>query len=271
MGFWQGDFGTGAPTGSGVNEPAGVNPCLYYGPVTAAGVSNGGTPQPIFRLGTVAKGTEESEFVFCKLVLATATDLLPGQAYGIDNDYTMTLLTTTADLLGGQVVFAQVFANALAAGTYYIWAQRAGHAAVQAASGTVIGGTGQTGATGGALSFPATGGNATMQVEPARAVIADAGFTFTGDTVSGTPTIKNVSSIKNLTRGTLIAGTGIPATTAIGGIRKVANSWWIDMVLSTTGNLTTARNATATNATVTVTATGTLPAVINRPLQTKVY
>src|SRR5271155_3787325 len=84
---WQGDFGKGVSTGSGVWSDPGANPCLLYGPATPAGVSNQGVPLPNWRLGMVVNGDSGSEFVYARLVLAATTDLLPGQGYFLDKDF----------------------------------------------------------------------------------------------------------------------------------------------------------------------------------------
>src|SRR5665213_2075317 len=78
---WQGDFGTGQATGSGVWSDPGVNPCKLYGPLPAAGQTGQGVLLPPYKVGMVVNGDLGAEFVLGKLVLAGTTDLLPGQGY----------------------------------------------------------------------------------------------------------------------------------------------------------------------------------------------
>ncbi len=46
MTVYQGDFGKGVATGSGVWSDPGANPCILYGPQVAAGLSSNGAPLP---------------------------------------------------------------------------------------------------------------------------------------------------------------------------------------------------------------------------------
>jgi hypothetical protein len=267
--IWQGDFGKGVPTGSGVWSDPGVNPCLVYGPVPAAGISDNGVPFPSQRLGMVVTGDAGAEFIMGKLVLAAATDLLPGQAYELDEDYNMTLLTGGNSVLNAEVVLAQVWYPQCPAGTYYVWGQRAGRAAAIMAAASVATGYAETTATAGMLKYPATPTAGQKSVAPASAITASAGFTFTAATVNGSPTLTNVSSIKDLALGALLAGTGIPANANIAAIRKTGNSWAIDIGTNTAGAYATLQNATANGTGVTVTVSGTLPVQLDWPTLNK--
>lgn len=269
MAIWQGDFGTGQSTGSGVWGDPGANPCKAYGPIPAAGVSSQGIPQPQFRLGMVMSGDLGAEFVYGKLVLASVTDLTPGLAYQLDKDYNMTLLTTSNSVLNEEVVFAQVWAPQLAAGTYYIWGQRAGRAAGQVAAASVATGFGETTATAGVLKYPASATAGSKSVSPSSSYLASAGFTFTCTTTSGSPTLTNVSSILDLAPGAALAGTGIPANAIATNIRKTGNTWAIDMGTSGAGNLTTLQNATANGSAIVTTVTGILPINLDWPTLNK--
>jgi hypothetical protein len=263
MSVFQGDFGRGVQTGSGVWSDAGVNPCILYGPAPASGVSNQGLPVPQFKVGTVYTGDQGSEFVFCKLVLSGTTDLLPGDAYFWDEYWTLTLFsgTNANNTLNAEVGVGQVFAPATVAGTYYLWVQRAGHAAVRAVSGSVATGFGETSSTAGAMKFPASATASQKSVTPASAFVASSGITFTGNTTNGSPYITNVVSamtgggITDLVPGMTITGTNLPSNSCIAAIDKQTDGWRISIGTSTTGAQSTLQNATgtATGTTFTVT------------------
>jgi len=255
MTVFQGDFGKGQPTGSGVWSDPGANPCLLYGPQVAAGVSNQGAPQPTWRLGMVVSGDLGSEFVYARLLLGGTTDLLPGQAYQLDKDYNAVLLTTANAVLNQEVVVLNVWAPQTAAGTYFGWFQRAGHVSVQAAAASVATGFGETTATAGQLKFPATPTAGQKSVSPTSAYQASSGITFTGNTATGSPTISGVSAIGELQLGQVITGTGLPANAIIAAIRRTGASWAIDIGANTAGSYATLQNATANGTGVTFTVT----------------
>lgn len=264
MSVWTGK------NGSGIWSDPGADPTVAYGPVPAAGQTGQGILLPPFKVGMVVTGDLGTEFVLCKLVLAAATDLIPGQAYQWDKDYTATLLTTAGSVLNQEVGFAQIYASQLAIGTYYIWLGRAGHMPVNTIAGTVANGYGETSATAGALKFPAAPTAGSKSVSPTSAYVASAGFTFTANVTNGSPTLTNVSSLTDLALGALISGTGIPANANIQAIRSVGGGKFaIDIGTSTAGNLNVLQNATATNAAVTITVTGTLPVNVDWPTLNK--
>jgi hypothetical protein len=264
MSVWTGK------NGSGVWSDPGADPTVAYGPVPASGVTSNGIPLPPFKPGMVVTGDLGTEFILCKLVLAAATDLIPGQAYQWDKDYLATILTTAASVLNEEVGFAQIYANQLAAGTYYVWLGRSGHLPVVCATGTVATGSGETTATAGALKFPASPTAGSKSVSPTSAYVASAGFTFTANTVNGSPTLTNLSSVTDLCLGALISGTGIPANANIQAIRAVGGGKYaIDIGTSTSGALSTLQNATATGTAVTITVTGTLPVNVDWPTLNK--
>lgn len=261
---WQGDFGKGIPTGSGVWSDPGANPCLVYGPANAAGVSNQGLPVPQWRMGMTMEGDLGAEFVFCKLVLAGTTDLLPGDCYFIDGNFALTLFSATnaSNIIGDEVGVGQAFSPALVAGTYYLWIQRAGRASIRAIAASVANGKGETNATtAGTMKFPASATAGQKSVSPASAYIASSGVTFTGNTVNGSPYITNVVSamsgggITDLVPGQTITGTNMPSNACIAAIDKQGSGWRITIGTSTTGAQSTAQNATgtATGTTFTVT------------------
>lgn len=246
---WQGDFGKGISTGSGVQTDIGANPCILYGPGVSASGSNGtGVIQPQFRLGTVIAGDLGSEFVYCKLTLAAVTDVLPGQVYQLDKDYNATLLTTANSVLNEEAVVLNVWAPQTAVGTYYGWFQRAGHVAVQAAAASVATGSGETTATAGTLKFPAAATAGTKSVGPASAYGASSSITFTGATTNGSPYITGVAAITDLQIGQVITGNNLPANSIIAAIDKQSSGWRITIGTNTAGSYTTLQNATATAA-----------------------
>jgi len=263
---WQGDFGKGIPTGSGIWSDPGANPCLLYGPAPAAGVSNQGLPVPQWRLGMVLSGDYGAEFVFVKLTLSGTTDLLPGDCYFLDGNFNATLFSTTNanNTINAEVGVGQVFAPATVAGTYYLWLQRAGRAAIRAIAASLANGSGETNATtAGTMKFPAAASPTAGQKSagPASAVVASSGLTFTANTVNGSPYLTAVASassgggVTDLVPGMTITGTGLPANSCIASIDKQGTGWRITIGTSTTGNQSTAQNATANGTAVTFTVT----------------
>lgn len=247
MAVWQGDFGKGVSTGSGVWSDAGANPCVLYGPVPAAGVSGQGLVQPQFRVGMVIDGDLGSEFVYAKLVLSGTTDLLPGQGYFLDKDFTATLISATNgnNTLQAEVAILNVWGPGTAAGTYYGWFQRAGHASVASVAGSVATGSGETGAAAGQFKFPAAVTVGQKSAGPMTALTASSGTTFSGTTVSGSPYITGIAAITDLQLGQVITGTGLPANAIIAAIDKQANGWRVTIGTNTAGSYSVLQNATA--------------------------
>jgi hypothetical protein len=253
---WQGDFGKGVDTGSGVWSDPGANPCVLYGPAPAAGVTDNGIPFPSYKLGMVVNGDSGTEFVYGKLVLAAVTDILPGQAYQFDENYAATLLTTANSVLNANAVVLSVWAPQLAAGTYYGWFARAGNVAMQAAAGSVANGQGETTATGGQLKFVSNTGHTagTKSIGPTSAYQASSGITFTGNTTSGSPYITGVVSgnvngaIADLQVGQVIAGANLPANAIIAAIDRQGSGWRVTIGTNAAGSYSTLQTATATAA-----------------------
>jgi hypothetical protein len=214
-------------------------------------LTGSGTIQPQFKPGHVSYGDCEAEWVYCKLVLASTTDVLPGQVYYWDDDYTATLLATAASPRGCAVGVANVFAPQTVAGTYYIWLMRAGQGPVAYTTLTANNLLEST-ATAGALNSPAS---------PTASSKAVLGITFTKSPATFTGTVTNGSPFITATSltatafdsgpfvGATITGTGIPASTIIGAIAMVNSAIQITM-MSSSGALV---NGTATNTGVTVT------------------
>jgi hypothetical protein len=260
---WQGDFGKGISTGSGVWSDAGANPCLLSGPVPSATATDQAVGIPQWRLGMVINGDLGSEFVFGKLTLGATTDLLPGQFYELDKDFNATLLTTGNSVLNDELVVLNVWALQQAAGTYYGWFQRAGHCAVQAAAASVANGQAETTATGGVMKFLASANHTagTKSTQNATAYGASSSITFTGNTTIGSPYITNVVSgnanggIADLQLGQVITGAGFPANAIIAAIDKVGGQWRITIGTNTAGSYGVPQNCTATAAGVAGTVT----------------
>ena len=273
---WQGDFGKGVGSGSGVWSDPGVNPCVLAAPPAAG--SGSGVPQPQFRLGMVVNGDYGSEFVLCKLTLAGTTDLLPGDCYFLDGAYNLTLFSTTNanNVIGAQVAVGQAFAPATPAGTYYLWAQRAGSAIVRAIAASVANGQGETNATtAGTMKFPAAATAGQKSAGPAQGIVASSGVTFSGATTTGSPYITAVASASSgggatdLVPGMTITGAGLPANACIASIDKAGGQWRVTIGTATAGNHSVAQNATATGSGVTFTVTTHVPAVLYWPTLNK--
>lgn len=262
---WQGDFGKGVSTGSGVWSDTGANPCVLYSGTPAAGTSGGGVFVPQWRLGMVLSGDYGAEFVFCKLVLASTTDLLPGDCYFVDGNFNLTLFSTTNanNVIGDEVGVGQVFAPATAAGTYYLWLQRAGRCAVRAIAGSVANGAGETNATTpGTMKFPASATAGQKSVSPAGSYVAiSPGLTFTANSVSGSPYLTAVISassgggVTDLVPGMTITGAGLPANACIAAIDKTGGVWRITIGTASAGAQNVAQNATTNGTAVTFTVT----------------
>lgn len=271
MTVWQGDFGKGQNSGSGVWSDPGVNPCVLYGPAPAAGVSGQGVLNPPFRVGSVITGDIGSEFILGKLTLAGVTDLLPGQSYFIDKDFNLTLFSATngSNVLNAEAGILNVWSPQTAVGTYYAWLQRAGHASVMAIAGSVSTGSAETCGTAGSVKFPASATASQKSVGPETAFVASSGVTFTATTTNGSPTLTNVSSITDLQLGQVITGTGLPANAIIAAIRKTGNTWSIDIGTNTAGSYATLQNCTATANTITMTVTSHVTANLYWPTLNK--
>lgn len=272
---WQGDFGKGVPTGSGVWSDAGANPCILYGPQgTNNGTSGLGIPAQQWRLGMVVNGDYGSEFVYAKLVLAATTDILPGQGYFLDKDFNATLIsgTNANNTLNAEVGTLNVWAPNAAAGTYFVWLQRAGHASVQAATGSVASGLAETvSGVNGQFKFPAAATVGQKSVGPMTGFVASSGVTFTGNTVNGSPYITGLSSITDLQLGQVITGTNLPANAIIAAIDKLGGGggYRITIGTNTAGSYATTQAATGTATGTTFTVTSHVTANIYWPTLNK--
>jgi hypothetical protein len=276
---WQGDFGTGQPTGSGVWSDPGVNPCKLYGPLPAAGQTGLGVLLPPYKVGMVVNGDLGAEFVLGKLVLAGTTDLLPGQGYFLDKDFNLILTsgTNASNILNAEIGVLNVWAPQTPAGTYYAWLQRAGHASVQAAAASVATGSAETTGVAGQFKFPTSPTASQKNALPMTAYNASSGVTFTGNTASGSPYITAVQSasggaanpLDDLQVGQVITGTGLPANSIIAAIDKQGSGWRITIGTNTAGSYATTQNATANGTGVTFTVTSHVTANVYWPTLVK--
>ena len=276
---WTGDFGAGQPTGSGVWSDPGVNPCKLYGPLPSAGKTGDGVLLPPFKIGSIANGDLGSEFVLGKLVLASATDLLPGQGYFWDKDFNLTLTSGTNgnNILNAEVGVLNVWGPQTPAGIYYAWIQRAGHASVLAAAASAATGSAETTAVAGQFKFPTTPTASQKNALPMTAYTASSGVTFTGSTASGSPYITGVQSVSggasnpldDLQLGQVITGTGLPANSIIAAIDKQGSGWRITIGTNSAGNYAVNQNATANGTGVTFTVTSHVTANVFWPTLVK--
>lgn len=262
---FQGDLSNKQSTGSGVFSDQGAQPTQLYGPLPAATATGSGLIFPGMKLGMTVNGDSGSEFIFCKLVLAGTTDLLPGQGYFWDKDFLCQIMSATnaTNILNAEVGIASVWSPNTIAGTYFIWLQRAGHAAIQAIAGSLATGSGETSATAGAFKFPTSPTAGQKNALPLTAFNSSSGITFTGNTVNGSPTIANIVSVsggtadplRDITPGMVITGTNLPANAIVINIRKTGNTWAADIGTNSGGSYPTLQNATGTAAGTTFTVT----------------
>jgi hypothetical protein len=235
----------------------GANPFVLDGPSTLGS----GVILPNFKLGHVSYGDSELECVYCKLTLAAATTLIPGQAYTIDDDYNATLLSTANSPRGSKVMILMVNAPPAAqqpAGTYFGWFVRAGKVPVLTNTltpATAAGGLAETSTTAGTINTPA--GAATVG---AKLIVGlyytKAPATFTASTTNGsallTGPFTGVSIGSGPFVGQTITGTGIPGSTTIVSIQTYQQAGSPQGVIS---SITMSAAATATGSAVTITPT----------------
>lgn len=239
----------------------GCDPKVLEGP---SGTTGTGTISPQFQLGHVAYGDAGSEYTYCKLVLASATTLLPGQLYYWDDDYALTLLATAASPYGVRVGVGLVNAYSVAAGTYYMWVQHAGQAPVRYTTQTTNKPV-ETTATAGAMNSPASATGSSKKILGLAFTKAIA--TFTGTVTNGSPYITGPFTGATVQSGPFlgasISGTGIPASTQIGSITSVGGVITSISMVNSSGTLV---NGTATNAGVTITPSLVAEARVSWPI-----
>lgn len=108
-----------------------------------------------YAVGTILRGNQNSEFVYCSISAAQAASL-QGQAYIIDANFAATLASTTNSPRGAIVGF-QVTSSAISAGNF-AWLQRKGQANIRTAAAAVVNARMNTTATAGAIDDDGTVG-----------------------------------------------------------------------------------------------------------------
>jgi hypothetical protein len=228
----------------------GVNPFTAEGPA----VAGSGVIVPQFRLGHVAYGDAESEWVYCKYTSVSNQVLSPGLLFTVDDDYTATLLTTSNSPRGSKVMVCGVglgyggqSVTTVTGSVYYLWLARAGQIPCAYTTMATAGNLAETTATGGAANFP-NSATVSSKLIVGLYITKAVGGTFTGTTTNG-------SKIVTLAPGQLTADSGpswIGSTLSATGIaasQTVASLIWTGT--SITG-LVLSANATASG-TVTIT------------------
>lgn len=197
----------------------GANPFVVEGPATLGS----GVIVPQYRLGHVAYGDAETEWVYCKYTSVANQVLSPGLLFTVDDDYTATLLTTANSPRGSKVMVCGVglgYAGAsfttVTGSVYYVWLARAGQMPVAYATVGTVGNLAETSANAGSVGAGNFPNSATVgsKLITGLYVTKAVGTTFTGTTTNGSTAV------------TVAAGQITPDGT--GGV-------WIGSVLSATG------------------------------------
>lgn len=228
----------------------GVNPFVVEGPATLGS----GVIVPQYRLGHVAYGDAETEYVYCKYTSVANQVLSPGLLFWVDDDFNVTLLTTASSPRGAKVVACAVglgyggqSVTTVTGSVYYLWCARSGQMPIAYTTVATLGNLGETTATGGAANFP-NSATATSKLITGLYVTKAVGGTFTGDVTNGSAQVVNLSGLTIDSGpswiGSTVAGTGIPASTTISSIQYIGTK---------ATSLTLSANGTATNAGVTIT------------------
>ncbi|MGY3527279.1 hypothetical protein [Bradyrhizobium sp. USDA 4452] len=236
----------------------------------------GQTPLPSFKVGSVAAGDNEAEFVYVLFAPTAAVTYNQGDAFTWDNSYIAlpTPAAATGSLpfganvgalyLGGRLGDPAAAPNAgnnwsftfSAAGVYGIWVQRAGTGLINFATVNAQTKPVTTSAAVGQLTAPASPLATSMGltgVYPA----ATSG-TFTANTTSGSTSLTAVSTNKFLVKGQTLSGTGI-ATGAV--ILDIQGSVVVMSLAATATN--SAQTITASNNSTYVTTTNGSPVLTN--------
>ncbi|WP_342714445.1 hypothetical protein AAFG22_14815 [Bradyrhizobium sp. B024] len=228
----------------------GINPFTAEGPA----VAGSGVVVPQFRLGHVAYGDAEAEFVYCKYTSVSNQVLSPGLLFTVDDDYTATLLTTSNSPRGSKVMACCVgmgyggqSVTTVTGSVYYLWLARSGQVPVAYTTMATAGNLAETTATGGAANFP-NSATVSSKLIVGLYITKAVGGTFTGTTTNG-------SKIVTVAPGQLTADSGpswIGSTLSATGIaasQTVASLIWTGTNIT---GLVLSANATASG-TVTIT------------------
>ena len=235
----------------------GVNPFVVEGPATLGS----GVIVPQFRLGHVAYGDAETEWVYCKYTSVANQVLQPGLVFVVDDDFNATIASTSTTLKGTKLMVCGVglgygtqSAGAVTTVTglvYYMWLARAGQMPVMytAAAGGA-GSQGELTATAGSLSFPAALTGGATRAATAIYITKAVGGTFTGDITNGSTQVINLVGLAIDTGpawvGATLSATGIASSQTITAIQYTGTR---------ATSLTLSAAATVTNTAQTITST----------------
>lgn len=204
----------------------GVNPFVVEGPA----VAGSGVIVPQYRLGHVAYGDAESEWVYCKYTSVANQVLSPGLLFTVDDDYNATLLTTSNSPRGSKVMVCGVGlgyggqSQATVTGSvYYVWLARAGQMPIAYTTVATLGNLAETTATGGAANFP-NSATVSSKLIVGLYVTKAVGGTFTGTTVNGSTQVTVAPGQLTIDSGpswigSTLSATGIAASQTITAIQ----------------------------------------------------
>lgn len=203
----------------------GVNPFVVEGPA----VLGSGVIVPQYRLGHVAYGDAESEWVYCKYTSVANQVLSPGLLFTVDDDYTATLLTTANSPRGSKVMVCGVglgyggqSQTTVTGSVYYMWLARAGQMPCAYTTMATAGNLAETTATGGAANFP-NSATVSSKLITGLYITKAVGGTFTGTTVNGSTSVTNLVGLTVDSGpswiGSTLSATGIAASQTITAIQ----------------------------------------------------
>lgn len=203
----------------------GVNPFTAEGPA----VAGSGVIVPQFRLGHVAYGDAEAEFVYCKYTSVSNQVLSPGLLFTVDDDFTATLLTTSNSPRGSKVMVCCVgmgyggqSVTTVTGSVYYLWLARSGQIPVAYTTVATVGNLAETTATGGAANFP-NSATVSSKLIVGLYITKAVGGTFTGTTTNGSTQVTNLSGLTIDSGpswiGSTLSATGIAASQTITAIQ----------------------------------------------------
>lgn len=192
----------------------GVNPFTVEGPATLGS----GVIVPQYRLGHVAYGDAETEWVYCKYTSVSNQVLSPGLLFTVDDDFTATLLTTSNSPRGSKVMVCGVglgyggqSVTTVTGSIYYMWLARAGQIPVAYTTMATAGNPAETTATGGAANFP-NSATVSSKLIVGLYITKAVGGTFTGTTVNGSTAVTVAAGQLSVDSGPAWIGTTLSAT-----------------------------------------------------------
>lgn len=228
----------------------GVNPFVVEGPATLGS----GVIVPQYRLGHVAYGDAETEWVYCKYTSVANQTLMPGLLFTVDDDYNATLLTTANSPRGSKVMvcgvglgYAGQSQATVTGSVYYLWLARSGQMPAAYTTVATLGNLAETTATGGAANFP-NAATVTSKLITGLYITKAVGGTFTGDVTNGSTSVINLVGLTMDSGpswiGSTLSATGIAAAQTITAIQYTGTK---------ATSLTLSAAATITGTTVTIT------------------